>query len=56
MIVNFDSLYYTLKRFIKCFVKLRNRIIKLNNRREELWQKRERESDREKKVEKEIRR
>jgi len=38
---HFDSLYYTLKRLIKCFVRLRNRIVELNNRREELWQKRE---------------
>jgi len=51
MIVNFDSLYYTLKRSIKCFVRLRDKIVELNNRREELWQKREREreSEREKK-------
>jgi len=36
MIVNFDSLYYTLKKLMKCFVRLRDRIVELNNRREEL--------------------
>jgi len=30
MIVNFDSLYYTLKRLIKCFVRLRDRIVELS--------------------------